>query len=475
MGSRSAFIPRSRLLHAPAPPKAGAREVSEQTGRRVDTRSRAPLTCAARRPATTTVEAACHARFEEPMAEETKKPKIDLKARLGKTMVQGGGSAVPLPVPGAVPGPMPGIGPSSNPPGGDGSMPPFGQERTSAPPSNRPVPAPPAAMGISPGIPLPAFAAAIRPQAAAPPPAAPQGAAAQTIKVEIGEEIHEERKRASKQKVVFSAIGLAVGIALGFVVGGMRANSVRSAQAIEKAGELEGEVKTAAGKMSELSVLLDQGAEALQAKKYPDDLSAGLASLQIPFDTNNVAGKNLGAMPAKIFRSVLIFTKEVEDLNEKKDSLRNLLGALKKPVEKAWADEKEPKFEFAVVFGGAPEKMVADLVRVKDPFKVQGDWAKDVPIMQRQMVQGKKQEVEKKAVRWLKGDLTGETPVIIPVDPSSVAGFTSDQTVIQLRKSLIEMKQKLDGDKSDPQNETMGLVKLGEQLAADLNNLSLQK
>ncbi len=227
--------------------------------------------------------------------------------------------------------------------------------------------------------------------------------------------------------------------------------------------------------MSELSVLLDQGAEALQAKKYPDDLSAGLSSLQIPFDTNTLGGKNVGALPAKTFRSVLIYTKEVEDLNEKKDSLRNLLGALKKPVEKAWLDEKEPKFEFAVVFGGAPEKMVAELVRVKDPFKVQGDWAKEVPIMARQMVQGKRQEVEKKANRWTKGDLTGESPVIIPVEPSSVAGFTSDQTVIQLRKAMIDMKQLLDGDKSDPQNETQGLVKLGEQLSADLNNLSLQK
>lgn len=409
------------------------------------------------------------------MAEETKKPKIDLKARLGKTMVQGGGGAVPLPIPGAVPGPMPGVGPSSNPPGGDVPLPPFGQERSSAPPSNRPVPAPPAAMGISPGIPLPAFAAAIRPQAAAPPPAAPQGAAAQTIKVEIGEEIQEERKRAGKQKVVFAAIGAVVGIALGFVVGGMRANSVRADQAILGAGALEGEIKTANGKMSELSVLLDQGAEALQAKKYPDDLSAGLASLQIPFDTNTLGGKNVGALPAKILRSVLIYTKEVEDLNEKKDSLRNLLGALKKPVEKAWADEKEPKFELAVMFGGAPEKMVAELVRVKTPFKLQGDWPKELPIMARQMVQGKKKEVERKANRWVKGDLTGENPVIIPVEPSSVAGFTSDQTVIQLRKSLIEMKQALDGDRSDPQNETQGLIKLGEQLSADLNNLSLQK
>jgi hypothetical protein len=402
--------------------------------------------------------------FEEPMAEETKKPKIDLKARLGKTMASAGGGSVPLPVPGAMPGA----------PGGDLPPPPFGgADRVSAPPSSRPIPAPP--VGLSPGIPLPAFAPSVRPSAAAPPPAAPQGAAAQTIKVEMGEEVQEQQKRAAKQKVIFAVIGAAVGIGLGFVVGGMRANSVRADQAVQGAGALEGDVKAANQKMEELSVMLEQGAEAIQAKKYPDDLASGLSSLQIPFDANNLAGKNVGALPAKTFRQVLLYTKEVEDLNDKKDSLRNLLGAMKKPVEKAWADEKDPKFELAVVFGGAPDKMMAELVRVKDPFKVKGDWPKETKILQLGFVQGKRKEIEKKANRWLKGDLTGDPPVIIPIEPGSVAGFTSDTTILQLRKAMLDVKMLLDGDKTDPQNETQGLIKMGEALANDLNNLSLQR
>ncbi len=400
------------------------------------------------------------------MAEETKKPKIDLKARLGKTMVNSGppGAAVP---PGGLPLPAP-----SSP-----SSPPFDRpsspgDRISAPPSSsRGIPPP---IGLSPGIPLPAFAAPAQPKAA-PAPAAPQGAAAQTIKVEIGEEVQEERKRAGKQKVVFAAIGLVVGLGLGVVVGGMSANSERSKQAVLGAGALEADVVTANKKMEELSVLLEQGAEAIGAKKFPDDLATGLTSLQIPFDANTLGGKNVGALPAKTFRNVLLYTKEVEALNEKKDSLRNLLGALKKPVEQAWADEKEPKLGFAVVFGGPPEKMMAELVRFKDPFVAKGDWPKEIPIMKREMVQGKKQEVEKKATRWLKGDLTGSDPIILPVEPSSVAGFSSDQTVISLRKAMIDVKQLLDGDKSDPQNETQGLVKAGQALAAELNNISLQK
>lgn len=333
--------------------------------------------------------------------------------------------------------------------------------------------APPPGM-LSPGIPLPAFAPAVQPKRAAA-PAAPQGAAAQTIKVEIGEEVQEERKRAGRQKVIFAAIGAVVGIGLGFVAGGQRADSNRSKQAQLGAGALEGDVTAANKKMGELTVLLDQGIEALGAKKYPDDLAQGLSALQIPFDANTLGGKNVGALPAKVFRNLLIYTKEVEDLNDKKDALRNLLSAMKKPVEAAWEDEKEPKFAFSVIFGGAPEKQTAELVRIKDPFKLKGDWPKDLTIIRKEMNQGKKVDAEKPANRWLKGDLTGEKPQAIPVDPASVAAFTTDQIVIQLRKGLYDTKVILEGDKSDPQNETPGLVKMGDTLASELNQVALAK
>jgi hypothetical protein len=422
---------------------------------------------------------------EEPMAEETKKPKIDLKARLGKTMVanSGGSAPVPLPVPaGASPIPgMPGSSPSSPP----GDLP--GGDRISAPPASTPLPARaapvarPSGMGIapppgmlSPGIPLPAFAPAVQPKPAAA-PAAPQGGAAQTIKVEIGEEVQEERKRAGRQKVIFAFIGAFVGIGLGFVAGGQSADSKRSKGAQSGAAALEKEVSDANKKMAELGVLVDQGVEALGAKKYPDDLSKSLSELAIAFDANTLSGKNVGALPAKAFRSLLVYTKEVEGLNEKKDSLRNLLSAMKKPVEAAWEDEKDPKFAFTVIFQGSEEKMTAELVKVKDPFKIKGDWPKEFPIIKKEMQQGKRVDAEKPAQRWLGKGLTGEKPQAIPVDPASVAAFTTDQIVIQLRKGLYDTKILLEGDKSDPQNETPGLIKLGETLASELNQVALAK
>src|SRR5206468_3958242 len=109
------------------------------------------------------------------------------------------------PAPGAVPVPMP---------SGGGMPPPMALDdagRTSAVPSSSPsapAPAPvarPSGGGIapppnmSPGIPLPPFGPAARRPAAEP----KATAQAQTIKVEIGEEIHQERKAASKRTAIY--------------------------------------------------------------------------------------------------------------------------------------------------------------------------------------------------------------------------------------------------------------------------------
>ena len=132
------------------------------------------------------------------MAEDkAKKTKIDLKARLGRTTAMGMTSPGALPVPpGATPVPD---APSSGP----GSMPAPPASR----PSNIPAPAPSVRpMGIAPppglsvGVPLPAFAQQRQAPRSEPKPSAAQ----QTIKVEIGEEIHEERKKARNRAMMAS-------------------------------------------------------------------------------------------------------------------------------------------------------------------------------------------------------------------------------------------------------------------------------
>src|SRR5262249_1387933 len=93
--------------------------------------------------------------------------------------------------------------------------------------------------GISPGIPLPPFGPQ-RPKASEPKAATAQ---AQTIKVEIGEEIHQERKAASKRTAIYAVLAALVGVGVGFVAGGAKERGDRGKLAFEGAGALEKDVK----------------------------------------------------------------------------------------------------------------------------------------------------------------------------------------------------------------------------------------
>lgn len=383
---------------------------------------------------------------------EKKKPKIDLKARLGKTMAAGG-AAVPLPTPGS----------GSTPPPPDG------------------VPAPPPAVtksagiappvGLSPGIPLPPFATAA-PKKRAPEPK--PSAQAQTIKVELGEEVVEERKKASKKTAIFAVFAAFVGIGVGFVAGGAKQRGDDAKITIGGAKDLATEVKAASDKMQELNTVLDDAIQELQNKKFPAELAGKLADLNIPFDATNLQGKRFGALPGKIPVLMVQFTTGVDDLNRKREALRNVAGLAQKPIEEAWAEEGDPKFKLGIAFRGSSDKLVAELVGMKDGFKIkESKWPDEFKIVKREFVGGTQKEVEKDAERYQKGDLVGgEKPKVIPVDPSTSGAFTTDRAAVELRKAMLDAKEVLNGTEH-PTDPKPGLIQIGAQLSEDLYNASL--
>lgn len=399
------------------------------------------------------------------MADEKKKSKIDLKARLGKTAVGSSpGAAVPLPVPGSQPG--------SGPPPASGSGPGVTPSAHPSAPAARPsVPAgiaPPP--GISPGIPLPPFAQRPAPQAAPKPTAA-----AQTIKVEIGEEVEQERKKANKRMALYATITAFVGIGIGFVAGGAKERSDRGKLAVEGAAALEKDVKAANEKMKELNDKLAAAAGTLGEKKFPADLPQTLGGINVPFDAINLEGKQVGSLPGRVLRQLLAYTTAVQDLNKTKDSLKNLLGAAQAPVEKAWAEEKEPVANFSVVFRKDGDKTVAELTPNKDTFPFGKDWPAKYKVTRLEKTREGSKSVEKEVTRWIKGDLTGSDLIAVPIDPPTVAAFTSEQIVFKLAGAMRDIRQLLEGNKDNPTTETPGLLKEGDDLANELHKISLHR
>lgn len=398
------------------------------------------------------------------MADDKKKSKIDLKARLGKSSMSGASGAgvpVPLPVPGAAPGTTP------IPDAGDGAAPVAAPTRT---PSVKPpvgIAPPP---GLSPGIPVPPFAQ--QKQAPAPKPTAVQ----QTIKVEESEVIHQERKKAQKKIALYGA-GLAlVGIAIGYVVGGAKANSDTGAKAVKTAGDLEKEVKGANEKLRELATKLEDAGNALKNKQFPEQVITDLGGLVIPFDADQLGNRIGGvAMPTKYVRPLVTYTVKVREVNDSKDKVKNFLSLAKVPLEKYWKEEKEPVFNFSVVFAQDGQKgTLAELVPNKEPFAVGKDWPASYTILQVQRTQQGAKQAEKKANRWVKDALTGSDPIAIPVAPASVAAFSSEELISKLFAELRELRKIIEGNKEDPQ-DTGGLLKEGETLADELRKASLAR
>ncbi|HSN97868.1 MAG TPA: hypothetical protein VLS89_06205, partial [Candidatus Nanopelagicales bacterium] len=159
-------------------------------------------------------------------------------------------------------------------------------------------------------------------------------------------------------------------------------------------------------------------------------------------------------------------------VNDTKDSLRNLLGVAQAPIEKAWKEEKEPVVNFSVVFRRDGDKMLAELAPNKEPFQYGKAWPEKFKVTRLERGPQGPKGVEKEVVRWTKGDLTGTDLVALPIDPPTVAAFTSDQVVSKIAKELRDLRSTLEGDNDDP-NAPVGLIKLGDDLANELHKIAL--
>lgn len=180
-------------------------------------------------------------------------------------------------------------------------------------------------------------------------------------------------------------------------------------------------------------------------------------------------------MPGKTLQSLIKYTSTVQTLNADKDQLKNILGSVQPQAEKAWKEEKEPVINYSVIFRPEGSKgILAELVPNKTPFAIGTEWAKEYPILKVEGQGAQAKQVEKKAVRWLKGDLTGNDPVAIPVSPQTTA-FLADKVVPQLRLKIADQIEIINGQNKGMPNETDGLFKDGDNLATELHKLSLAK
>jgi hypothetical protein len=327
------------------------------------------------------------------------------------------------------------------------------------PPTTGSVP-PPKVLG-----PMPAVASPFAPPEPEEKPTAQQ----QTIQVDA-KEIHEARSAVKKKFSLYIAAAALAALIAGFFVGQTKARGDVGRKAVAGATALSTDIDAANKVMIDLSDALRQSIEELQADTYPEKLSEVLKATNVPFSGANYQGKGVGGLPGDVLQGLLAYTKGVDELNKRKDSLRNLLGAAKKQFEKYVAQKKKPVVNFSVVFTKQGGKMVAELVPNKKPFAMKDKWPEKYKVLR--LVGKKPKDVEVKM--WKSGDkLTGDPPPAVPMEERTVSTFTSQKLVFGLKKALIDTKALVDGNQSQiPSEQTDGLIKDGERIVEQLKKVA---
>lgn len=376
---------------------------------------------------------------EEPQ-QKPKKRKIDLKSRLSGVRATGG------------------LGSSSST--GD---------RQSADPLSFP---PPPATGSVPAPALPAGIAAPMVSSPFAPPEVEKKPTAQqqTIKVEMGEEVHAARKKGRKATFLIAGLAALIFGAVGFGMGVTFKGGENKRQAKEHAGTVATKAEEANKTVSDMSDALRKAEESLVNDEFPSDLGEYLKTTAVGFEAKS---KQVKGLPSTAFHLYLEYNTGVEKLNKQKDKVRGLLEGTKKDITIYFKTKKKKEIKFAVVLGqvGKQKKHVAEFLLIKKPFPEEGDWPAEFSV-----AKGKKDL--KVNLFKPKGKLVGgDKPTAFVVTPKTSEKYTKGgQMALQLRAAILGMKEMIDGkDHPRPELQIDGVLKDGKDLIDALKKIQQAK
>jgi hypothetical protein len=309
---------------------------------------------------------------------------------------------------------------------------------------------------------------------APPEPEVKQTAQAQTIKVEIGEEVHAERKKTSKRTALLAFIFSVIAGALGFFVGTTFQKGQDGRQAIKGATALGGELEAANKKMLEFADGLSKAVEAIGNDEVPEGLEELLKTTSVPFSSANFQGKSVGGLPAELQMALFQYAVGVEKLNDRKDTLRNIYGQVKPMIEKQIAEKKKATVPFTVVLAkmGSDQKLVARVLGVKEPFEEDGKWPEKFTSLEPTDQPGKFKDSE--VVRWDgKDKLPDQGTMAIPLDRASSARLGNAAEIVRFKLRVVEVREIIDGSEGPtPDMQKEGLRKLGERISQELKKIA---
>jgi hypothetical protein len=287
---------------------------------------------------------------------DDKKPKIDLKARLGKAGTPPPAAVAPLPVPPQA-APAPVSAPSAPTPR-PGSVAPPPAYNPNAPPIDTSSPFAPVA------------ASPYRPQQAV--PAAPV-APPQPQRIEVDEmAVQSASKSARKQGVVIGLVFSVITGVIGYVGGGALQQGADRTRSHNDAAELKTDTGKAKDALKLLADKVEEGSNAIKNDhKFPEKLSAELGTINVDFDGSKLAGRRFSGFPAATAGDLVEFITAVQAINDRKILVQGLLNTLKAPIMAQFAAVGQINVAQVVVVSKDPSGNLAGfLSTLKAPITV---------------------------------------------------------------------------------------------------------
>lgn len=399
------------------------------------------------------------------MAAEEKKPKIDLKARLGKGAAAGGTpAAVPAATHSLSSMPPPQIG-SVSPPG-IGSIPPpqVGAVPRGIAPVGGGVPAPPFGGGpTAPAETTDAFGQRV---------AAPAvRAAPTTFKIELDAETVAAAQKGGKRATILGAVALIAGLAVGFAWGGSSANNKGANAALQGAQELITEIDQSQGKIKEMADKIGGAVKSMKEKKFPASFANDLGGLSIPFGPDKLSGRSIGRFDPRTLSMLFSYASDVDSLNTRKDALKNLFTGQKKAIEDALGAGTSPKVTWTVFIQKSPAHGPVGVIAAINPAEAfaykDAKWPESFKISTgRELVQ------TERFMGGKEGPFSTEKKVYaIPLDPDSVTTSFPTDILGRITSELAKTEGILTGSGQPGEDDEQGILKKGEQLLIALKKI----
>ena len=367
------------------------------------------------------------------------KPKIDLKARLGRrTGAMPASASIPPPV--GVNQPHPSQAPQGQNPG-------FAGAGGYAAPQQQPRAAYNNPMGVG----------AVQQAPAPVRMAAP-------VSFDVGDEEFAAVRKGSRVKViVLAAVAAAAGGVLGFAVGGLNEKNSVAEAAVIGAKTLVTEIDAANASAAKLSEVLAAAANELKEGKYPDDQVKELGAVNIPFDGTNLGNKSIGRFKPSLVAQLISYAEATGKANSQKDKIRGLLSYSKAGVEELLDQKANPQVRWGVAVQQGPQGPWGSMQVLPSAFLANGEKGKGGGWpAQFEIGQGGDKGPMK---RFVGGDPEGQ---IIPIAPMTQNAVCPTDTIVRIRRELGEMQKILNGDET-PGAEVVGIVTLGDTIKKQLN------